>query len=748
MKIRGLVKVFGLSLLFVCTAPTAIRASVAGGSPTVAMTADGEDLEAVRERLRTLFYDMMARFETFYKDFLDQSEMEDISPNNRALLKETILSKTETLMEAAPANESLRNDMQAIVEALNCEVDDSDSKEKLENELEDCRYELDYLYQQLEESTSMEQLAELEAQLYAMRDRIAYVEEEVWVWLKEHQTDEPVYSTKTFSGFYETMWQWAEQLNCQLFKTGDVLMAKGLIFKVLDAERKTCQLGRGEGNWWPEDLWAAEELSHSECFEYVNYKSKLTLPNQVLGFTLTVVGEAAFNQKSLDAIVLNDDLEEIGDDALASYGLKEIFIPAKVKRIGSLAFSRLRTHMQRFEVDARNPYLKHTDDYKGVVETATRTLVAACEELVIPDDVTALGDGVFYYCYFETKALPEGLRTIGDHAFMYCEKMKSVQLPDGLQDIGDHAFFRTGLEEVSLPASLTGIGKRAFQNCSQLATIRVHWDNPPAVADDLFCLSHYEGYPVYGDVYDDTIYERSALYVPKGLRDVYAQTGGWSKFQKILEEGEVDLDPFEGVEETDFADDLKDVEDLSGVVVNDIYYAMDTDNGDGYDETEQCLVFNAALDVVDEDSLNNTPALPDDFYGICFMVPAGSGRVTVDVETSGSRTIGVKIGLQPARRFAPTDRQQVTVDYTVSSPSYVYVYPSNKEATSRRRVAMAGPEAMKVYSMKWEKLSDPDGISTVQVAEGDGAVYNLNGQRVERPAKGLYVKDGRKLMVR
>ena len=42
----------------------------------------------------------------------------------------------------------------------------------------------------------------------------------------------------------------------------------------------------------------------------------------------------------------------------------------------------------------------------------------------------------------------------------------------------------------------------------------------------------------------------------------------------------------------------------------------------------------------------------------------------------------------------------------------------------------------------------PDAIQSVKVAEADGAVYNLNGMRVANPTKGLYIVNGKKVVIK
>ena len=47
-------------------------------------------------------------------------------------------------------------------------------------------------------------------------------------------------------------------------------------------------------------------------------------------------------------------------------------------------------------------------------------------------------------------------------------------------------------------------------------------------------------------------------------------------------------------------------------------------------------------------------------------------------------------------------------------------------------------------------VSDGDETTQIQIPEllNDGEYYNLNGVRVETPSKGIYIKDGKKVVVK
>jgi hypothetical protein len=51
--------------------------------------------------------------------------------------------------------------------------------------------------------------------------------------------------------------------------------------------------------------------------------------------------------------------------------------------------------------------------------------------------------------------------------------------------------------------------------------------------------------------------------------------------------------------------------------------------------------------------------------------------------------------------------------------------------------------------LAFDEDGETTGISTIQNAEqGTKEIYNLNGQRVNQPAKGLYIVNGKKVFIK
>ena len=90
--------------------------------------------------------------------------------------------------------------------------------------------------------------------------------------------------------------------------------------------------------------------------------------------------------------------------------------------------------------------------------------------VVIPDTVVSIGGNAFETCRsLEAVAIPESVMEIGTAAFARCISLRSIQLPESLQQISSRLFsFCARLEQVALPEGLAGIGDYAFASCLAL----------------------------------------------------------------------------------------------------------------------------------------------------------------------------------------------------------------------------------------------------------------------------------------
>ncbi len=162
---------------------------------------------------------------------------------------------------------------------------------------------------------------------------------------------------------------------------------------------------------------------------------------------VTSIGTCTFkNCVSLTEIGIPGNVTNIGDWAFSGCsGLTEISIPKRVTNIGtSICYgcSSLASVM----VEEGNPVYDSREDCNAVIETGSNTLIAGCQNTI----------------------MPEGLASIGGYAFHKRMGLEKINIPEGVADIGECAFWQcSNLKEVTIPESVEIIGAGAFQECSE-----------------------------------------------------------------------------------------------------------------------------------------------------------------------------------------------------------------------------------------------------------------------------------------
>ena len=391
-----------------------------------------------------------------------------------------------------------------------------------------------------------------------------------------------------------------------------------------------------------------------------------------------------------------------------------ITFPTTLRVIGKQSFLK-NTNLTTIELPA-----EQLGGYAFSETAITRVYYNAVEAKMTAPSSASETSGHIFPTSLTRAIIGEGVKVIPDGLFENCSNLSRVQMPSTVETIGNYAFAGcTSLSHVDLPASLQQLGNYAFAQ-NGLTSMAVYMAEPIALEPYTFFESA----------------QIPLLQVPNGSLAAYQAV---SVSQSVTE-----------------------TTDLSGTVVDGIYITLDTEgSGDGYNASEGCIVINSQTTTEGITAASASDAndltVKNQLQGMMFEVPAGQGIVTVDCQTLGTRALFVKAGTQEPKKVVLATRNTMDVDYNVAEPTRIFIYAADDEVMPSRGMgheqeptAYANTNSVKLYAIS-VKPGEGTGISAInsdKLIDGHDVYFDLSGRRVMTPQKGVYVKNGKKVVVK
>ena len=467
------------------------------------------------------------------------------------------------------------------------------------------------------------------------------------------------------------------------------------------------------------------------------YSSRSSITSIVIEHGVTSIGDYAFsecNNTNLKTVTIPASVGTIGKSAFYSCtGLTTVAIGSGVKTIGNSAFyscTRLTSVAIGSGVETIGMYAFQnctgltTIDIPNSVTSIGKYAFYRCTGLTtiaIGSGVKTIGNFIFNGCnnlttitvdagnttfnspagsnaVIETKSktlvvgckgttIPDNVTSIGTFAFYGCTGLMTIDIPAGVKTIVHHAFAQcTGLTTIDIPASVTSIGEYAFKTCSNLATVTLN--SNPTIGEDAF-YSIKEG-----------------ATVTMNLTANAAGSDYWMTFYN---------------KNYGFTADANTTTIYKGAV-----------NG-----TSVCLT--AVADI----PAGNAAILKSSESPIVLTLTTTASGDFTDNDLKGTD--------------ADTDASGMTYAYCLSNGTNgvgFYKYTGNGVnkiiPANRAYLIIAGSSGASQF-FGFDETTGVDSLTpdSPGLSQGEGSEYfNLNGQRVAEPTKGIYIVNGKKVIVK
>ena len=511
----------------------------------------------------------------------------------------------------------------------------------------------------------------------------------------------------------------------------------------------------------PNSVISIGYLAFSNCSNL----SSVTIPNSV-----TTIGDAAFQVcSSLSSLEIPNSVTTIGSSAFTCCtSLTSITIPESVANIGDGAFSCCES-MEKVFSYIKEPFEIASDAFSTDWEKNTATLYVpvGCKEIYentagwnkfanivemgassgIAIDATNFPDENFRNWVLS--------RDFGQDGVLTEEEIAGVKEIDvGYKSITD-------LKGIEYFTALTTL--YCYDN--QLTYLDVSKNTALTL---LSCQENQINETEMGNLVESLPANNGSFYVKrldvsneqniitteqveaakaKGWRVCAFDDGVWTEYDGDELQ---DISPVNEGETIDIGNEIDENTNLDGNVVGDVYYSISSGDGN-YDAAEGCLVVTKPTDdsAIDGQDIFGED-FKDNYTGIVFKLAPGKGTIKVEAETQGNMVLKVKIGNNEPIEMELDGKLKVKFPYNVSEPTYVYIYggmgAAGAKAMGANR-AKSAADLLKIYG--FEIVSDPSGIDAIENGQQqDAPVYNLNGQRVNTLGKGIYIKNGRKVLMK
>ena len=282
-------------------------------------------------------------------------------------------------------------------------------------------------------------------------------------------------------------------------------------------------------------------IDSTYCIYYTSSDGNIITPKSLDAFGANLVSN--IYQDSIGVITFDGVVTSIGYYAFEGSSLASIIIPNGVTNIGEGAFTNCSSLIS-IKVEKDNAIYDSREDCNAIIQTATNTLIAGCQNTIIPNGVMQIANSAFEGCSSLTNIIiPNGVTAIGSYAFQNCSSLESINIPNDIKNIEASTFFGcSSLTSIVIPNSVTRILESAFEGCSSLFSIEIG-ESVTTIENRAFfgcySINTIYCYPVAPpEILFLSTFEncKATVYVPCQTVDAYKAAYGWRIFADNIQE--------------------------------------------------------------------------------------------------------------------------------------------------------------------------------------------------------------------
>ena len=518
----------------------------------------------------------------------------------------------------------------------------------------------------------------------------------------------------------------------------------------------------------------------------------VSIPDNVM-----TIGRGAFyGCYNLTSIIIPENVTSIGGYAFCKCsGLTSLSIPKNVTNIEAGAFN-LSGNFESITVAPENTKYDSRNGCNAIIETATNSLIRGCKNTIIPDGVTKIKSAAFSssvdlcsitipnsvtiiesWAFLDCSSLSSitignSVNYIWEWAFQNCSSLTSIKIPSSVTSLGggvfegctglasitvesgnteydsrnncnaiiitstntlsvgckntvipnsvttidNIAFYGCiGLTSIEIPNSVTSVGDGAFRDCTSMTFVTVGWQNPISISSSVFSNR-----------------TNATLYVPRGCKTAYETADYWKEFKTIVE-----------------------YDAHATIAMGSSGIATYSNNSD--------LNFTSVNGLKAYIASGFNPATGNLTMTRVYEVPAGEGLILkgaadsyeVPYEETSAYYANLLVGVPTATTVNPTDGSYTNFILANDEVKGIGFYPlasAGEIGPNKAYLQLPTsilPAASRSLRMVFEdEEEEAMGISSMKAEVESKPVFDLQGRRVMKPTRGLYIKDGKKIMVK